>query len=172
MARGEQEAFAALYDRYAAIMMGVGQRMLSDFHNAEDLVHDVFLEAWRRAEDYAASRGTVRTWLLMRLRSRAIDRLRSGAVKRTTSVDDATAAELVDHGAQDPAMEPDRAVVRRAMAALPEQQRVVLEAAYFNGMTATEIAEQEAIPVGTVKSRMAAALRKLRGGVSDEMWSE
>src|SRR3954465_16018107 len=71
-AAGDRDCLAALYDRYAPACLAVGRRILGDRREAEDLLHDVFLEAWRRAGDYDQGRGTVRAWLLMRIRSRAL----------------------------------------------------------------------------------------------------
>lgn len=171
MANGDSHALAALYDRYSSTLLAVAHRMLGSKHNAEDLVHDVFLEAWRHAGDYSSSRGGVRTWLLLRLRSRAIDRLRSASRRRVSVVEDGDLAEIPDPQAEAFAFTPDRAVLVEAIESLPPLQRRALECAYFRGMSASEIAEEEAIPIGTVKSRLAAALRKLRGEMRDAMWS-
>jgi RNA polymerase sigma-70 factor (ECF subfamily) len=167
---GESEALAVLYDRYCATLLGVARKMLTNPQNAEDLVHDVFMEAWRHVGDYSELRGTVRTWLLLRLRSRAIDRLRA-LQKGPVNVEDQSFPELADDDEEDRSLSPDRQRVRRFMAELPSEQRMILEYAYFQGMSASEIAEREEIPIGTVKSRLAAALRKLRGGLQDSMWS-
>ena len=160
IAGGDRDALARLYDRYASLLLGVAQRILGAPREAEDLVHDVFLEAWRSAKDYDEARGTVRTWLLMRLRSRALDRKKSAAARtvpiEVVEMDERAAA------AEDPALAPDRAVVRRVLAALPKEQRVVLELAYFEGLSSSEIATRIEVPIGTVKSRVAAALGKLR----------
>src|SRR4030095_9636091 len=74
---GDEAALAALYDRHASAMLGVAYRVLRNRTDAEDLVHDVFVESWNKARDFQPSRGTLRSWLLMRVRSRGIDRLRS-----------------------------------------------------------------------------------------------
>ena len=80
--QGNRTALAELYDRHASQMLAVAARILQNPRDAEALLHDVFLEAWQKAESYDAGRGTVRTWLLTRMRSRAIDRLRTVAVAR------------------------------------------------------------------------------------------
>ncbi|MDX9723447.1 MAG: sigma-70 family RNA polymerase sigma factor [Myxococcota bacterium] len=167
---GEGEALAVLYDRYCATLLGVARKMLSNPQNAEDLVHDVFMEAWRHVGDYSELRGTVRTWLLLRLRSRAIDRLRA-VQKGPVNVEDQSFAEVAADEEEDRSLSPDRKRLRLIMDELPVEQRAILEHAYFSGLSASEIAEREKIPIGTVKSRLAAALRKLRGGLQDSMWS-
>jgi RNA polymerase sigma-70 factor (ECF subfamily) len=163
-ARGDVEALAALYDRYAVIAMATARRMLGET-GAEDLVQDVFMEVWRCASAYDRSRGTVRTWILLRLRSRALDRLRSASVRREVPTED-VAPNRPAPESDDPALAPDRRAVREALASLPDDQRQVLELAYFYGMSSSEIAEQMGSPLGTVKSRTAAAMNKLRSVMS------
>jgi RNA polymerase sigma-70 factor, ECF subfamily len=162
---GDRGALARLYDRYAPTLLAVGKRMLGSRREAEDLVHDVFLESWRRAGDYNPARGTVKTWLLVRLRSRALDRHRA-ASGAPVSIDGG--GRLEEHVAEgeDPALAPDRAAVRRAMATLSIEQRTVLELGYFHGLSSSEIATREGVPIGTVKSRVATALAKLRAGLN------
>lgn len=165
MAAGERPALAALYDRYAALLYAVGRRIVRDPGEAEDLVHDVFLEVWRCAADYDATRASVRAWLLLRMRSRAIDRRKTPRVTRAAALPDESLLEELA-GAEDPQLSPDRARVRRALAELPAEQRIVLELGYYEGLSSSEIAARVEIPVGTVKSRVAAALAKLRAGLN------
>ncbi|MGZ3417255.1 MAG: sigma-70 family RNA polymerase sigma factor [Polyangiales bacterium] len=167
MANGDRTALASLYDRYAALLLAVAARILGDRREAEDLLHDVFLEVWRQAEAYEASRGTVRAWLLVRLRSRAIDRKKSAGATRVVAVDPERLLEERDPASDDPAFGPDRAALRVALASLPEDQRTVLELGYFEGLSSSEIAARIDAPIGTVKSRVAAALSKLRAGLGD-----
>jgi RNA polymerase sigma-70 factor (ECF subfamily) len=164
-ARGEVDAFSALYDRYSRLCLTMAMRMLSDRGKAEDLVHDVFLEVWRHAEGYERSRGSVRTWILVRLRSRALDRLRSATSRREVTVDEVSPTEPAPQN-EDPSLAPDRAAVVRALAALPVEQRQVIELAYFQGLSSSEIAEAVGSPLGTVKSRTAAGLAKLRAAMN------
>jgi len=160
MARGDPRGLAALYSRYASVMLATARRIVGDLRSAEDVVHDVFLEAWRQATTYDPQRGSVRTWLLVRLRSRALDRCRAAVLRRTVS-------ELPEASDGDDASElPDRQVLRAVLASLPAEQRAVLEHAYFAGLSASEIADTLKIPVGTVKSRLGAGLKKLRAALS------
>ncbi len=163
MSRGDRAALAELYDRYSNLMYSVAYRMLRDPQTAEDVVQDVVMEAWRRAETYSSTRGTVRTWLMMRLRSRALDRIRSAPARREVAVEAprAVAAASADH----PELGTDRAMVRRVLSTLPSDQREVLELAYFRGLSSTEIAVHVGTPVGTVKSRTRAGLEKLRSAM-------
>lgn len=163
MAAGQREALGQLYDRYAGLLFAAGQRILKNPKEAEDLLHDVFLEAWKTAQGYDPDRGSVRAWLLIRLRCRALDRCRAAhLLRRRTSDLLEEEGPALDHGQEDPALGPDRALVRQALLALPTEQRQVLELGYFEGLTSTEIAARIQVPVGTVKSRVATALTKLR----------
>lgn len=165
IANGDRPALALLYDRYSAILLAVGRRVIGDAREAEDLVHDVFLEIWRSAADYDAARGSVRAWILMRMRSRSLDRRKAPRVSRKVSLDD-PGVEPAAAPSEDPHFAPDRSRVRRALANLPPEQRAVLELGYYEGLSSTEIAAREAIPIGTVKSRVAAGLAKLRAGLN------
>jgi RNA polymerase sigma-70 factor (ECF subfamily) len=160
IADGDREALGRLYDRYAPTLMAVGVRILGDRREAEDVLHDVFLEVWRQAANYDESRGSVRTWLLMRMRSRALDRRKAAGFARVVSLDQR--GDDARGVGDDPSLVPDRETVRRALADLPPEQRQVLELGYFEGLSSTEIAARVEAPVGTVKSRVAAGLGKLR----------
>ncbi len=160
MANGDRAALASLYERHASLLLGLAIRIVRDRREAEDLLHDVFLEAWRSAKDFDPKRGRVRTWLAIRMRSRALDLQKSARVSRNAG--DSGLDLLVDTGETN---NPDCARVRAALASLGDDQRKVLELAYFEGLSCTEIAERISIPVGTVKSRIAAGLERLRSGL-------
>ena len=170
IAAGDKDAFGALYHRFAPRLLGVARRTLAHQADAEDLVHDVFLEAWRRAADYDATRGSVASWLLVRTRSRALDRLKASSRIRGKSLDDtfsgeddgSSAAESVAADTRDPALDLDSAEVWYAMGDLPAEQRAVVELAYFEGLTLMEVGVSLGIPAGTVKSRLARAVAALR----------
>ena len=163
-AEGDRSCLAALYDRYASALLAVGRRILGDRREAEDLLHDVVLEVWRQAGDYDEARGSVRGWLLMRMRSRALDRKKGAAFSKRADLPSPETLAVGDCG-EDPALATDRDAVRRALASLPAEQRQVLELGYFEGLSSSEIAERVRAPIGTVKSRVAAALAKLREAV-------
>jgi RNA polymerase sigma-70 factor (ECF subfamily) len=160
MAAGDQGALATLYERHSAFLLGLGLRIVREKREAEDLLHDVFLEAWRSAKDFDPKRGRVRTWLAIRMRSRALDHQKSARVSRNTG--DAGLDVIVD---ETEVASPDHRRIRGALAALGPDQRKVLELAYFEGLSCSEIAERIAIPIGTVKSRLAAGLDRLRTGL-------
>lgn len=159
VARGDRTALAAVYDRYAARLLAIGLRMLNDRREAEDVLHDVFIEIWQRAGDFDPSRGSVRAWLFVRMRSRTLDRCRRTGRARARETDHAAPAPTA---AIDPARAADQNRVLAALEALPAAQREVIELSYFRGLSSAALAEKLDVPVGTIKSRVAAALAKLR----------
>jgi RNA polymerase sigma-70 factor (ECF subfamily) len=163
--RGDRNALASLYDRHAPVLLALGTRILVDRTLAEDVVHDVFLEAWHHAREFDAGRGTVRAWLVTRMRSRSLDR--RGKVQRTARVAESAAKESPPPPAEGIAGA-DRERVRRGVAGLPEELSAIVELAYFEGLSASEIAEQLGLPVGTVKSRLARAIATLREQIRPE----
>jgi RNA polymerase sigma-70 factor, ECF subfamily len=167
MAQGDRSAVAALYERHASDLFGFAQSVLRNRQAAEDLIHDVFLEAWRRSGDYSAERGSVRAWLLVRVRSRALDRLKSAGRSRVVPSPDDDERQL---STTVPLHVGDQRRVRELLSRMPEAQQDVIILGYFEGLSTTEIAERLSIPAGTVKSRTRAALASLRTvlGIKDE----
>jgi RNA polymerase sigma-70 factor (ECF subfamily) len=160
MAAGDRGALATLYERHSSLLLGLALRIVHEKREAEDLLHDVFLEAWRSAKHFDPGRGRVRTWLAIRMRSRALDLQKSARVSRNAG--DGGLDGLM---AEPEAVSSDHGRIRFALAELGPDQRRVLELAYFEGLSCTEIAARVAIPVGTVKSRIAAGLDRLRSGL-------
>ena len=169
LARGNPQALAALYDRHAPSMLGLAQGVLGERRDAEDLVHDVFLEAWRRAARYDAGRGSVRTWLLVMTRSRALDRRRalSNVRRRDRESAQRDLGIAPTHVEADGLRGIDRARALAAIATLPERQRRVVELRCLEGLSCREIAERCGLPRGTVKSRLVRALQRLREQLGD-----
>jgi RNA polymerase sigma-70 factor, ECF subfamily len=169
MARGDSAALARLYDRYSGTMLALAQRIVGRGAEAEDVIHDVFLEAWRHSADYDQARGSVKSWLLLRTRSRSLDVQKSARVsKQAAGHDDAWLAELGDPN-RDTTAGADQLRIRKVLVALPPEQREVLLLGYFEGLSSSEISERIGVPLGTVKSRVAAALAALRGALSDSV---
>jgi RNA polymerase sigma-70 factor (ECF subfamily) len=151
-----------LYDEFGGLLLAIGTRIVGDRAKAEDVLHDVFLEVWRKAHTYDPRRSSVRGWLVLRMRSRCLDYIKSAAVSRRRTID-------IDRRTSDadPERDADAAKVAPLLDQLPAEQRQVLVLGYFGGMSSREIAESLAIPIGTVKSRIAAGLRKLRADVNE-----
>jgi RNA polymerase sigma-70 factor (ECF subfamily) len=151
-----------LYDAYHRQAIGLAYHLLGDLGEAEEVVQEAFLSAWRVAETYDPARGSTRTWLLAMVRHRSIDVLRA---RRRCSVRPLEAGfdrpDESDVSAQ-AASTVDGAVVRLALANLPAVQRQVIELAYFSGLSHSEIAAQLDTPIGTVKGRIRLAIDRLR----------
>ena len=170
--RGDEAALAALYDRYASILLGLLMRILHSRPEAEDVLQEVFLQVWRRAEHFDEARGRGFTWLVTLARSRAIDRLRAlDSRERTvnTAARDAAATDTYADATDDVLRAEQAEVVRRALSEIPEEQRRALLLAYYEGLTQTEIATLLDQPLGTVKTRMRAGLTKLRELLRQQM---
>ena len=167
LAAGDRDAVAELYDRHAARVLGLAFRIVRNSGDAEDVVQEVFSQAWRTAPNYQPARGTVAGWLLMMARTRAIDRVRSRQARRDTAGDaDLDAIPSASAALPDQLIaEQEAARVRDALLALPSDQKTALELAYFEGLTQTEIAERLQTPLGTVKTRIRTALASLRRSV-------
>ena len=161
---GDGDALGELYDRYAALALGVALRVVHDPDAAEDIVHDAFLAVWRKIGGFDATRGSVRSWLLAIVRNRGIDRLR--AQRPTIEVGEADEQALLRTDA-DPTLaaaieQMSNAQLREALDVLPDEQRQAIELAYFQGHTYRQIAEITGVPQGTANGRLRLALQKLR----------
>ena len=165
IARGDRNAVAELYDRHAPVMAALAQRMLRDKQEAEDLLHDVFVEAWQRAGEYDPEHSSVCGWLLVRLRSRCLDRIRWRSRRCSHSGRPMDAVDATMPPSQAELFDTHR--VLDALSELDAAQRRVLELTYFQGLSSTEVAARLDIPVGTVKSRVSAGLARLRKVLSD-----
>ena len=173
LAAGDRGAFDRLYQRYSPTAYGIAYRLTGQQLLAQDVVHEAFLALWRAPEAYDAARGAFRSFFLSLVHHRAVDTIRRE--ERIRARQD-RAANLEPVAGEDPADEVvdedfvarRRLEVRDALADLSADQRQVLEMAYFEGKTQVRIAEELGIPLGTVKTRTFAALRKLRGALEAE----
>lgn len=164
LAAGNEDALAELYDRYRTLAFAIALRILRDPGSAEDVVQDAFLKLWNNATHFAASRGSLRTWLIAAVRNRAIDRLRGRAAHEREECE--LKPGLKSTGpASDPwrevSVSVDRTAVREALDSLPLEQRLVVELAYFGSYTQLEIAGMMGVALGTVKGRTRLGLQKL-----------
>jgi RNA polymerase sigma-70 factor (ECF subfamily) len=163
MSRGDSAALAALYERHAPKLSAIAQHLLGQPNDAEDVLHDVFLEVWRHANDYSEARGSVWSWLAVRTRSRAIDRRRSAPRRLSVELsDDHLDEQRFRDGAPSDPLSHDRERLKRALRLTSAEEREVLWLGYFEGLSSSEIALKIGIPLGTVKSRARSALAKLR----------
>ena len=165
VARGDREALGHLYNKFSGLLVGIAMRVVGERSAAEDLLQDLFVETWKRAGTFDPSRGTVRGWLSMRMRSRAIDRVRSPRNARTVGFDEETSDRAVFIFDVDQKLSNDR--VRSALSSLSSQQRELVELCYFRGLSMDDAAERLCCPAGTVKSRLSTARDVLRRALAD-----
>lgn len=156
---GDENAMADIYDRYSGIVYAVALRVLGNTSSAEDVVQEVFLQLWRNPHAFDADRGKLAPWLAVIARNRSIDILRKRPME--DDIDElpiSTGVNLEDEAAERMAV----AKVRGMLAQLPQDQRRLLEMAFFEGMTHSEIAGKTGEPLGTVKTRIRSGLQALR----------
>ena len=163
--RRETEAMADLYDRFGRLVYSVIYAIVRDTGIAEDLLQETFLRIWNRSAGFDATRGALGPWLLTVARNRAIDHIRSAGVRNFKNT---LELEEREHKSQEIGIELDlqnkgqAAIIRSAMSRLPEKQRQVIELAYYEGLSQSEMAERLGEPLGTVKTWVRSALKKLR----------
>jgi RNA polymerase sigma factor (sigma-70 family) len=167
LSAGDRDAFEELYRRYAMSAYGLAYRITGQQVLAQDVVHDAFMALWRAPEAFDPARGAFRTFFLSLVHHRAVDTVRREerirARQERASNLEPVAVEDPAEGVTDAADLADRRIeVRAALESLSPEQRQVLEMAYYGGKTQAQIAEEISIPIGTVKTRTLAAMRKLR----------
>jgi RNA polymerase sigma-70 factor (ECF subfamily) len=162
--QGEQDAVAALYDRYAGVAYGLAFRITTNAATAEDVVQDAFVSLWKQAPRFDPERGQVRSWLLTIVHHRAVDAVRRRAGRPERALPEGPEEFEATSGRPEELAEMalDAEAVREAVRRIPDDQRRVIEMAYFMGMTHVEIAEETGTPLGTVKSRLRIGLEKMR----------
>jgi RNA polymerase sigma-70 factor, ECF subfamily len=168
----QPEALGALYDRYAPTLLALGKRILGSLADAEEVLQEVFLYVWNHAGRYDAGRSSVSTWLVLVGRSRAIDRLRTRkVVERTheTAYQEAPREHASPEAVEAVFVRERRERVRGEMDQLPPEQKQVLELAFYEGLSQSEIAAKADLPLGTVKTRTLLAMKKLLGALRDEV---
>lgn len=169
IAQGDQDAFARFYDQTQRLVFGLALRVLNDRGIAEEVTMDVFMQVWRQAANFETVRGTVLSWLMTIARTRSIDRLRASSHLRQ---ENETLDAVTEKAA--PAENPEKAsiyaerqaLVREALQQLTPEQRVLIEAGYFEGLSQSELAEKFSLPLGTVKTRVRAAMMVLKKQLS------
>jgi RNA polymerase sigma-70 factor, ECF subfamily len=164
VANQDRDAFSQIYDRFSTLVFTLAMRMLRARSDAEDLLQEVFVQIWRQAQSYSAERGSPEAWITNIARSRAIDKIRfiRRMEKSFVLTEDPARAESSDNVESSVAESEARMAMNSALANLPDTQRRVLELAYFDGLTQTEIANRLAEPLGTVKTRMRSGIQRLR----------
>ncbi|MCR9133307.1 MAG: sigma-70 family RNA polymerase sigma factor [bacterium] len=172
----EPQALGELYDHYNRLLFGLLLSILKKRTEAEDLLQEVFTQIWEKADQFDAASGSAYTWICTITRNKAIDRLRSKVYKeqkkQSSSLDDddvhVTLYSSENNPLEDTILNERAKLVKQAMEQLSDKQREVIEVAYFEGKTQSEISEEFDVPLGTIKTRMRDAMIKLRTLLADE----
>jgi RNA polymerase sigma-70 factor, ECF subfamily len=167
---GDARAFEVIFDRHGDVAFSLAYRMCGRRTTAEDVVQDAFLSLWRSGARYDRSRGSVRSWVLGVVHNRAIDFFRRESVRTGRDVSDDEAVQRLASGEsteREVQRRDDAALVRAALSELPDEQRQVIQLAYYGGFSHTEISSMLDLPAGTVKGRMRLGLTKLRVTLAD-----
>jgi RNA polymerase sigma factor (sigma-70 family) len=164
VAQGDDQALSELYNRYSRPVYATGIRLLGDAHLAEELVQDAFMSVWRAARTFDSSRASFATWLYRITRNRAVDLNRRRQVRPFSGGEDALRNVS---GGPEPEASVDGWDVARALSRIPEEHREVLTLAYFEGLSQREISRRTGVPLGTIKSRTMAALKRLHRSLAD-----
>ena len=167
LSAGDRGAFDELYRRYAPTAYGLAYRVVGQQMLAQDVVHDAFMALWRAPEAFDPTRGAFRTFFLSLVHHRAVDTVRREErlrkrTERAANLEPLTVEDPAEDVVDEAFLGIRRREVRQALATLPDPQRQVLEMAYLQAYTQAQIAEELGIPIGTVKTRTLAAMRKLR----------
>lgn len=164
IAQGNHQALGGFYDATSALVYGLALRILGNRATAEEVTLDVYTQVWRQAANYNTQRGTPSAWLFMLTRSRALDRLRlhRHEEQRLAALGEAMSPAAFATPEESSLLVERRRLVQTALAALPTEQREVLELVYFLGLSHSDIAAQLGVPAGTVKTRLRLGITKLR----------
>lgn len=172
VARGDEDAFRRLFARYAPAAKSLALRVVRQEHMAEEIVQEAFLALWRDPVGFDPGRGSVRAWLMGMVHHRAVDAVRreESQRRRADQLGAGMRDEVEDHAEDvvaDLARPQEQRLVRAALAAIPDEQRRVLEMMYFDGLSQSEIAEANGLPLGTVKSRTLLGMRRMRAALEE-----
>lgn len=159
---GDQAAFEYLYDHYSSALYGVIVRILRNESIAEEVLQDAFLKIWDRIDQYDVSRGKLFTWIVNITRNLAIDKVRSKEISRERKTNDLEGLVHIIDKKESVEQKTDSIGVKDSLKDLPEEQQFVVEYLYFKGYTQSELAEDFNIPLGTIKTRLRAAMQRLR----------
>lgn len=161
------EDLGAIHRRHVDSTLVAARRRLGDLHRAEEVVQEVFLDLWMRPERFDRSRGSLAAFLAVQANSRALDRIRSDAARQRRDEQEARMTSRLVPGADDDDRIAAADRVRRVLAGLPEQERVPISMAFYQGRTYRQVAESLGVPEGTIKSRIRCGLRRMRESLAD-----
>ena len=170
MKQGDESALAALHQRHSGILRTVISRVVHNDADVDDLLQEMLMETWTRCQTYDETKGKVLGWLITMARRRAIDRVRRrqayGRAEERLRLHCETGADDCHTHVEEDVMNSERAeIMKRLMDSLPVAQREAVQLAFYSGLSQREIAAKTGIPLGTIKTRLELAIRKLRGAV-------
>lgn len=167
VAVGDQSAFADLYDATSPRLLGLVKRLLIDHAQSEEVLQEVYLEIWQQAPRFSAVKGSVMSWMLTIAHRRAVDRIRASqaSTDRDIRIGIRDLAPEFDSVAESAEISLERGRVAAALQGLSVVQREAVELTYFGGLTNSEVAERQGVPLGTVKTRLRDGLIRLREGM-------
>lgn len=153
-------ALETLYENYSGRMLGLAIHIMGNSSNAEDIIHDVFIEVWNKATQYDARKASVLGWLLLRVRSRCLDHIRKAQTRKKYLEKQVNETEYKAKSNSETYT--DSKFIEKSLNLLSDKQRFVIEMNYFKGLTCAEISKYYNIPLGTVKTRLLSAMKKLQ----------
>jgi RNA polymerase sigma factor (sigma-70 family) len=168
VARGQEDAFRELFGKYAPTAKALALRILRRPFLADETVQEAFLALWKHPQGYDRDRGSVRAWLMSTVHHRAVDLVRREEAHRRRiegAPSDAVPEDPAEQAVQAVGVREERAAVRAALEDLPAEQRQVIDLLYFEGLTQSQVAERTGLPLGTVKSRVLLAMRRMRAAL-------
>ncbi len=164
---GDKSAFRDIYARFSQVVFNLAFRMLRSREEAEEVVQEIFLQLWNKAESYDPERGAVSTWIINIARSRSIDKLRTlGFREQTTELNEERVNSKSDFSRIIEDREERKKIIQQALDSLPDNQRIAIEMVFFEGLTHMETAERLKEPVGTIKTRIRLGVAKLKEKIS------
>jgi len=163
-----KSAFSYLYDHYSPAIFGIISRIIPEEEVAEEVLHDVFLKYWEKIEHYDHSKGRLFTWMANLARNQSIDKLRSKELKRAEKTDSLESYVSDKEDTNGTSQKVDAIGLKEVLKTLREEERFIVELAYFKGYTQSEISEEYEIPLGTVKTRLRMGLKALREILKEE----
>ncbi|HEV8080779.1 MAG TPA: sigma-70 family RNA polymerase sigma factor [Chitinophagaceae bacterium] len=164
----DQHAFSYLYDNYSGALFGLIYKMVNDKELAEDILQETFVKIWNNFSNYDSTKGRLFTWMINLTRNLTIDTLRSKGYKKQSKIhsDENSVSNFTD--TTNAADKFDAMGIRKQLTLLKNDQKLIIDLAYFGGFTQDEISKQLGIPLGTVKTRMRAAILELRKVLQDK----
>ena len=160
----DKGALEKLYERNVGKMLGLAKQILKSKSDAEDVIHDVIIEVWNKAKSYNPNKASVLGWLLLRVRSRCLDRIRKQQTIKKYAEKQNNQEKIQSVMSIDTYT--DHKFLNKALITLSKDQLLVIELSYFKGFTCSEIAQDYGIPLGTVKTRLLSAMKKMQSSFS------